>query len=121
MSVGDRLVESDAAALRGLIGEIKVLLDAHVGIENEQLYPPLIEKAQAAGETSTAILAKSFQDGMSVITGAVDRLVARHQTGDAPLNLDAFTQDWNMVLHALRSRFQAEESSLYPMYRRLVR
>jgi len=120
LALGDRLVENDGAAVRALLGEIATLLDAHVALEDERLYPPLERKAEAAGEKSTLILARSFQGGMAVITGALDRLVARQRMAST-FNADDFAHEWNTVLHALRSRIHAEEASLYPIYRRLVR
>lgn len=119
-ALSERLAENDSAAIPGLLSEIRVLFDQHIALEADKLYPLLLEKAEAAGQQGQLLLAKSFQDGMNVITGALTRFFAKYQSATS-IDVDAFAHDWNTMLHALHSRVQAEEVSLYPMFARLTR
>lgn len=118
--ISERFAEDDAAGARQLLPSLRSLFTAHVGIEAEQLYPKLLAQAEAQNQRTQAVLAKSFADGIDLLTSALDRFVTRYEsTHDT--RLDDFAQDWSTILHALRSRLAAEEQSLYPMYARLVR
>lgn len=117
-ALNTRLEESDLPGAQALFVEVCAEFAAHVQLENEKLYPELLAKVEASPELKgQGLLAKSFADGVGIITDALGRVTARH--AQTP-SIETFASDWATLLHALRSRMGAEESSLYPMFTRLV-
>ena len=114
--LGDRLAENDVPGVQRALGDLRTTFHQHLALENDKLYPALLEKAQG----TQVMLTRSFADGMDVITNAMLRFVDRYEK-QASFNPDSFAQDWNPILHALRSRLQAEEVSLFPMFQKLQR
>lgn len=119
-SLSERLAENDGEGARKLLPELHRTYSAHVALEEQKLYPALLEKAEAGGHATQALLARSYEGGMGVLTSAIDRFVNRHHS-EVEADLDLFAQEWSTMVHALRSRFHAEEQSLYPMFARLTR
>lgn len=112
-----RLEENDAAGARAVLAELRADFLAHVLLEKEKLYPALLAKTEAQDAKAQTILTRSFEGGVGIIVDALERVTARHAQTDA---VDALATEWATLLHALRSRITAEESSLYPMYSRFV-
>lgn len=119
-SLSERIAENDGAGARQLLPELHRTFGNHVALEEQRLYPTLLEKTAEGGLTTQALLARSYANGLGVLTSALERFVGRHQSEVNP-DLDVFAQEWSTMVHALRSRFQAEEQSLYPMFARLLR
>ncbi|MBX5481391.1 MAG: hemerythrin domain-containing protein [Myxococcaceae bacterium] len=113
-----RLEENDCAGARALLAELHAEFMAHIRLESEALFPPLLAGAEAQKATAQLSLARSFETGVGIICDALGRAAARPADDQ---EVDAFAQDWATLLHALRSRFAAEEASLFPMYARFAR
>ena len=110
--------EKNAPKIHALLLQFRDLLLKHLASEDDQLYPLMLEKAKAEGSTHHAMIIETFAMSMATISETVLNLLRRHSQQLEPAS---FTREWNSVSAALSSRFQAEETGLYPLLDRAMR
>lgn len=89
----------------------------HVDLENREFYPELLRLAEKVGEPQSAVVARLFAQNMTVIADRLRAFADKHQRGVDPV---AFIQEWHVLEGVLARRIQDEESSLHPLYSRLL-
>lgn len=104
-------VEKAAETLR----IVKEVLLAHIGKEDEKLYPVL--RRAAATDIQIEALLKRFGDEMSKIS--VEALGFFEKYSTQGLLTRAFGPDFERLYGVLEARIRAEETELYPAYDRV--
>lgn len=102
----------DATEVRRLVAKFKGLLAVHARMENEALYPRLMEHPDpAVREKASAIFAD-----VGPIYEAVDGYGARWPNAEA-IQADAagFIRDTHSVMRTLGGRVERENNELYPL------
>ncbi|MGQ0506989.1 MAG: hemerythrin domain-containing protein [Myxococcaceae bacterium] len=111
----------DAHVTGGNVTEIQETLDlikgalvAHLALEDKDLYPELVRRAEETKQDHLALVAKSFASNMERITEAVLRFLTKYEND--VVDVQTFARDWHEVQDALVARIHAEETALYPLY-----
>lgn len=95
---------------RAKLKKAKVLLLSHLEKEDQQLYPVLMNRGDAA-------MAGSFAEEMRAISAQVVAFFEKYEAGGDDFQ---FAVDFGKVLGLLNNRIRREEASLYRHYERLV-
>jgi hypothetical protein len=114
------IAKGDTRAISTTLGELKSALLAHLELEDNQLYPQLIQAAEKQGDPTIAQTTKMFSSGMVLISDTLKTFLGRYER-KKDFSVDEFKKDWREVTVALSARINQEESSLYPLYNKWVK
>jgi len=117
VELDEALERGDAAEATALLGKLKTALLAHLELEDQQLYPGLLQLAEAQRQDHLAQVAKMYAANMAFITGGVKRFLAQHER---VTDTAAFRGEWRGILKVLQQRIHSEECTLYPLFERAV-
>lgn len=111
------IADRDVARLESLTHQLKLALNAHLDLEEQQLYPVLV----AAGKKDHGVeqTTKLFRENMVRIAEGLTGFFDRH--GGGPVNVDAFAREWSSIAMVLGQRCEAEETALFPKYDRALK
>ena len=112
----ERIAASDLFGAHAAVLELKHALVAHVVLEDQQLYPSLVRAATRSGEGQSALTARTFAANMARVSSRLLAFVAR----DEAIGLAELADQWPAMKADLLARIDAEERTLYPMFRRLA-
>lgn len=100
------------------LAKLCALLEAHVHLERTQFYPDFVERAGTAKNPGLGEVAKLFHANMETIAEGVLAFCRRFDKGIA--DRAVFKKEWRTTLMILAQRMSDEETTLHPMYQRLV-
>ena len=110
-----RLFRTDEGRTR--LERVRTLLHKHTGEEEREL-APVIEKAAAADEHVAGQVRTMISD-MHIVTSLADDFFRKYASGKIPLV--EFATDHGALLTILKIRLRREETTLFPLYKALVR
>lgn len=89
--------------------EIKVLIVAHLALEDEKLYPALLEFGKS--DANLKILVKNYVDEMKELSSIVINFFQKYE--EQTMKGIEFSKDLGKLLGTLQQRIRREESILY--------
>ncbi|MCR4290731.1 MAG: hemerythrin domain-containing protein [Candidatus Scalindua sp.] len=98
---------------------LEVSLLAHLGIEDDQLYPTL--KKEAEHNSSIKDTLNLFAMDMENVSKTVLEFFEKYSDGFSGMNTKELSEDFENLLTALTKRIRNEEESLYEEYETLNR
>lgn len=116
--VSSGVAAGDAAATQARFTELTEELLAHLALEDTEFYPELLRISEEPSNAHLAIVAGAFASNMERITANLRQLLARQS--ERGFELQSFATGWPQLAQVLKTRIQAEETSLYPMYARAI-
>lgn len=117
VELDEALELGDAAVATALLEKLKAALLSHLELEDRELYPGLLQLAEAQRQDHLAKVAKMFSSNMAFITGGVKRFLAQHER---VTDTAAFRDEWRGILKVLQQRIHSEECTLYPLFEHAV-
>ena len=104
---------------QGKLMSLEVSLLAHLGIEDDQLYPTL--KKEAEHNSSIKDTLDLFAMDMENVSKTVLEFFEKYSEGFSGMDLKELSEDFDNFLAALTKRIRNEEESLYEEYETLDR
>ena len=98
---------------------LEVSLLAHLGIEDDQLYPTL--KKEAEHNSSIKDTLDLFAMDMENVSKTVLEFFEKYSDGFSDMDIKELSEDFENLLAALTKRIRNEEESLYEEYETLDR
>ncbi|GAX61914.1 hypothetical protein SCALIN_C28_0116 [Candidatus Scalindua japonica] len=98
---------------------LEVSLLAHLGIEDDQLYPTLKKEAEHSNSIKDTL--DLFEMDMENVSTIVQGFFEKYSEGFSGMDLDKLSEDYENLLTALTKRISNEEESLYEEYEALNR
>lgn len=103
--------QADPALLRKLLSNFAGKVNFHLAMEDEALYPRLME----AGDAAVKARALKFKDEMGGLRGVFADYSARWQVSAIRADGPGFANETRKVLGALARRIERENAELYPL------
>jgi hypothetical protein len=103
--------EGDAAVLRKLLSNLAGKLNFHLAMEDQALYPRLMERQDAEAKG----LAKKFMDEMGGLGKVFGAYNDKWQISAIRKDPAGFASETQAVFAALTKRIQRENTELYPL------
>lgn len=113
-----RLEREDIPGAARLLTPFRRALEAHLALEDGELYPRLIQAADEKRDATLGQTARLFASNMGHISQLLRQFLAKYE-GKASLELEPFRREWRAVAEVLGSRVDQEEKMLYPLYARV--
>ncbi|MFT3713276.1 MAG: hemerythrin domain-containing protein [Archangium sp.] len=109
--------EGDVARVRDALQAYGAALLQHLALEDENLYPRLLESVDRRSPDARMI--RTFADNMKRVSEGAKVFLSR--SVESPADVAALKKEWPDAQHLLASRRQSEERLLYPMFEERVR
>lgn len=113
------LSKNEGAKAKELITTIGGALVGHLALEDRELYPALVKLAEQKNDQHLAMVARTFMENMSRISGALIGFIDRHSNPN--VGIDRLKAEWPAIRQTLGERIMSEESTLYPLYTRALK
>lgn len=111
------LLKEKASKIRILLSQLLGVLNPHFSSEDRLLYPSLMKSEKA----EVSDIAKRFWAEMGEITDTVKLFLNRwRQIGEIETHAEIFAADFKRISLALKSRIDAEEKELYPLFLKMT-
>lgn len=104
--------------VRAELAKLCALLEAHLHLERTQFYPDFVARAGQGANPALGDIAQLFRANMETIAEGVLGFCRRFDKGIA--DRAGFQKEWRTTLRILAQRLSDEETTLHPMYRKLV-
>src|SRR6202044_2034301 len=105
-------IATEAATVRRLVARFAGKLAVHASMENEALYPRLLDHA----DTEVRLRARALFDEVGTIYGSFDAYVARWPSASSiELAPSEFVDQTRDLLNQLAVRMTRENNELYPL------
>lgn len=99
------------AVLRKLLSGLAGKVGFHLAMEDQALYPRLMESSDAAVKTR----ATKFKDQMGDLGEVFTRYNTRWQVSAIQADMEGFANETRKVMGALAKRIERENAELYPL------
>ena len=103
--------DGDAAVLRKLLSNLAGKLNFHLAMEDQALYPRLLERKEADAKT----MAKQFMTEMGGLGKVFTTYNDKWQVSAIRKDPAGFATETHAVFSALTKRIQRENTELYPL------
>lgn len=103
--------KAEPATLRKLLSNLAGKLSFHLAMEDDALYPRLIDGKDAKAKE----MARRFKDEMGGLGGAFAAYNAKWQLSAIKADPAGFAEESQAVFTALKKRIQRENTELYPL------
>jgi len=110
--LGPVIAEETAAQLRRLLSKMHGLVELHLAMEDNSLYPSLLRSADPQARQ----LAQDYAKEMGGLAGTFQTYVRTwHSAATISAGAAAFTEQSKAVFNALSKRIHRENTQLYPV------
>lgn len=100
------------------LAKLCALLEAHIHLERTQFYPDFVARAGKGPNAGLGQVAQLFRTNMETIAEGVLAFCRRFEKGIP--DRATFKKEWRTTLMILAQRMNDEETTLHPMYVKLV-